>query len=144
MRIFCFTVAALLLLGLGQAHAANASADANAVIALELKLSGLLERGALDEYASHLAPDYMQTTADGELLSRDQSLSFWRARGPGLKLTPSQMQVRVYGDTAILIAHVAVSDGGPDDRITKTFVRINGNWFLAALHSSHIARRHDR
>ncbi|HEY8051672.1 MAG TPA: hypothetical protein VIE42_02580 [Steroidobacteraceae bacterium] len=36
----------------------NTSRDADAIIALELQLTGLLERGAFDEYARHLTPDY--------------------------------------------------------------------------------------
>jgi hypothetical protein len=49
------------------------------------------------------------------------------------------MRVRVYGNTAILTARVVGPDGGQGDRIAKTFVRINGEWLLAALHSSQIA-----
>ena len=59
--------------------------------------------------------------------------------GPGYKMSPSEMRVRVYGNTAILTARVVGPDGGQGDRIAKTFVRINGEWLLAALHSSQIA-----
>jgi len=129
---------ALLLLGSVNAQQLNTSRDADAIIALELKLTDLLERGAFEEYAEHLTSDYALTTSQGELITRDQALASWRARGPGYKMTPSQMHVRVYGNTAILTARVVGPSGGAGDRITKTFVRTHGKWLLAALHSSQI------
>src|SRR5258708_30731675 len=142
MRILWCCVAVLFLFGCAHMRETNTSEDVNAIIALELQLTDLLERGAIDENERHLAPDYGLTTSDGELLNRDQALAFWRDRGPGLKLTPSQMQVRVYNASALLTARVVGPDGGSGDRITKTFVRIKGSWFLAALHSSHIESNH--
>ncbi len=139
MRILCCGVMALLLLGSVNAQGRDASRDTETIIALELELTGLLERGAFDEYARHLAPDYALTTPQGELISRDQALASWRARGPGYKMTPSQMHVRIYGNAAILTARVVGPNGGAGDRITKTFVRAHGKWLLAALHSSQIA-----
>jgi hypothetical protein len=119
----------------------GAPGDAKAIIALELELTDLLARGAFDEYASHLAPGYVLTTEQGQVLTRSEALAGWRARGPGDRMTPSEMHVRVYGDTAILSARVVGTDSSTPDRITKTFVRINGKWMLAALHVSQIAQR---
>ena len=139
MRIFGCGVIAVLLLGCGDVHELSASHDADAIMALELELTNLLERGALDEYARHLTADYALTTSQGEFITREQALASWRTRGPGYKMTPSEMRVRVYGNCAILTARVVGPNGGPGDRITKTFVRINGQWLLAALHSSQVA-----
>jgi hypothetical protein len=139
MRVLISGVMALLLLGSVSAQQLKTSHDVDAIIALELKLTDLLARGALDEYAGYLAPDYALTTSQGALITRDQALAFWRARGPGYKMTPSQMHVRVYGNTAILTALVVGPSGGAGDRITKIFVRAHGKWLLAALHSSQVA-----
>ena len=138
MRIRVLTFGFVGLYSLGTVLAQHTSHDADAIIALELKLTDLLERGAWDEYARHLTPDYALTTFQGQLLTRDQALGWWRAQGPGTTMTPSEMRVRIYGNTAILTARVANSKEGAA-RITKTFVRIDGKWLLAALHVSLIA-----
>lgn len=120
--------------------AQTASADSAAVVQLELELTRLLEAGQFKQYAEHLTEDYALTTPDGQLLSRAEALAQWRARGPGTKMIPREMWVRVYGDAAVLTAEV-VSGGaqGKRSRITKLFVRLGKQWRLAALHSSGIA-----
>lgn len=142
MRILCSLMLTFLL---ASAHAQDkqASSEADAIIALEMALTRLLERGALDEYASHLTPDYALTTPQGQVISRESALSYWRAQGPGYKMIPSEMHVRVYGNAAILSARVVGPQGGAGDRITKTFVRMKGKWLLAALHVSQIAASHE-
>ena len=136
MRMLVLACSLIALLLLGSANAQDTSHDADAIVALELKLTELLGRGAFDEYAGYLTPDYALTTAQGQLLTRDQALAWWRAQGPGYKMTPSDMHARVYGNAAILTARVLSPGEGAGARITKTFVRINGSWRLAALHVS--------
>lgn len=121
-----------------RAQAPSRSADSAAIVALELELSRLLEAGAWNAYAAHLTADYARTTLQGTLEHRDEALAVWRARGAGAHLVPTDIWVRVYGDAAILTA--VVSSGSAEHprrgRITKTFIRQNGHWLLAALHSS--------
>jgi len=115
------------------------SADSAAIVRLELELTHLLETGQFDRYAEHLTDDYALTAGDGQLLSRAEALAQWRARGPGTRMTPRGMWVRLYGDAAVLTAEVV--SGGPDgtrSRISKLFVRQGQHWRLAALHSSGI------
>jgi hypothetical protein len=138
MRILCSLICLFLVTGV-HAQEMSASGESRAIIALELKLTNLIEHGAIEEYASHLAPDYTLTTPEGQVINREGALAFWRAQGPGYKMTPTEMHVRVYGNTAILSARVVGPSGGAGDRITKTFVRIKGKWLLAALHVSQIA-----
>lgn len=99
-------------------------------------MTQLLERGAIDEYAQHLAPDYARTTQRGRLETRAQALAAWRAAPSSRRVTPTQLWVRVYGDAAVLTGLLVSPDGGPAIRITKTFVRLNGRWALAALHGT--------
>jgi len=138
MGIICAFLSILLLAPV-HAQEMNAASESKAIIALELELCSLLERGAFDEYATHITPDYALTTLQGEFLTREEALASWRAIGSGYKMTPSEMRVRVYGNTAILTARVVGPSGGSGDRITKTFVRSKGKWLLAALHASQIA-----
>ena len=135
----------LVLAGLALApplHGQKASADSAAIVALELEMSRLLAAGQVDEYATHLASDYARTTRQGTLERRDVALANWRARGAGSVMRPTDLWVRVYGDAAVLTGVVAGTDtSGPRIRITKTFVRQQGQWRLAALHSSGISER---
>lgn len=116
-----------------------ASTDSATIVALELELTRLLEAGKFEQYAAHLTTDYTLTTMDGRLLHRAEALADWRARGPGTRMVPSAMWVRVYGDAAVLTAEVGVGrGGGTRSRITKLFVRQGQQWRLAALHTSRI------
>jgi predicted enzyme related to lactoylglutathione lyase len=66
----------------------------------------------------------------------------WGARGAGGVMRPTDLWVRVYGDAAVLTGVVTGAEtSGPRSRITKTFVRQQGEWRLAALHSSGISER---
>ena len=124
------------------AYGQSASADSAAIVALELEMSRLLTAGRIDEYATHLTPDYARTTRQGRVERRDAALASWRARGAGSLMQPTDLWVRVYGDAAVLTGLVTGADtSAPRTRITKTFVRQQGKWLLAALHGSDIAPR---
>jgi len=114
-------------------HAQTASSDSDAIVALEFELSRLLAAGRVAEYATHLTSDYARTTRQGTLEGREAALASWRARGPSAAIAPTDLWVRVYGDAAVLTAVLPGTAGRPGTRITKTFVRQQGRWLLAAL-----------
>jgi hypothetical protein len=123
-------------------HGQKVSADSAAIVALELEMSRLLAAGHVDEYSTYLTSDYARTTRQGALERRDVALASWRARGAGGPMQPTDLWVRVYGDAAVLTGAVAGADtSAPRTRITKTFVRQQGRWLLAALHGSGISER---
>jgi hypothetical protein len=123
-------------------YAQRASADSAAIVALEHEMTRLLAAGRIDEYATHLTSDYARTTRQGTIERRETALASWRARGASSLMRPSELWVRVYGDAAVLTGVVAGADtSAPRTRITKTFVRRQGQWLLAALHGSAIAQR---
>jgi hypothetical protein len=129
-------------LALAQPLPGQISADSAAIVALELEMSRLLAAGHVDEYATHLASDYARTTQQGKLEGREVALATWRARGAGVVMRPTELWVRVYGDAAVLTGVVGGAEpNGPRIRITKTFVRQQGHWRLAALHSSSTSAR---
>jgi hypothetical protein len=122
-------------------YAQRASTDSAAIVALEVEMTRLLAAGRVDEYATHLTSDYARTTRQGTLERRDAALASWRARGASGLMRPSELWVRVYGDAAVLTGVVAGADPSSSrTRMTKTFVRWQGRWLLAALHSSTIAQ----
>lgn len=123
-------------------HAQGASADSAAIVALEHEMSRLLAAGRIDEYATHLTADYARTTQQGTLERREAALASWRRRGASGLMRPSELWVRIYGDAAVLTGVVAGADTSAHrTRITKTFVRRQGHWRLAALHGSAMAQR---
>lgn len=138
MRIAIAALVIAAVAGPLRAQAPSRSADSAAIVDLELELSRLLEAGAWDAYATHLTADYALTTIQGTLEPRAEALAGWRVRGAGVHMVPTDMWVRVYGDAAILTAIVSSGSAqhGHRARITKTFIRENGHWLLAALHSS--------
>lgn len=130
----------VLLLAVPPAAAQTPSPDSAAIVALEYELTDLLAAGRFDEYATHLADDYARTTYRGTLERREEALANWRTRGAGGAARPRDLWVRVYGDAAVLTAELAGADpAGPRTRITKTFVRRQGRWLLAALHGCRVA-----
>jgi hypothetical protein len=136
---------ALMLAGLMLAQplrGQSPSADSAAIVALELEMSRLLMSGRVDEYATHLTADYARTTRQGKLERRDAALASWRSRGAAGPMQPTDLWVRVYGDATVLTGVVPGADSSkPGVRITKTFVRQQGRWLLAALHGSDIPQR---
>ena len=105
-------------------------------------MARLLAAGRIDEYATHLTSDYARTTRHGSLELREAALASWRARRPSSVTQPTELWVRVYGNAAVLTGVVGGTDPrAPRIRITKTFVREQGRWLLAALHGSEITPR---
>ena len=137
--------AVFFLVGLALSQPLNgqsASADSAAIVALEVELSRLLAAGQIDQYATHLTSDYARTTPQGRLERRDAALASWRSHGSTRPMQPADLWVRVYGDAAVLTGVIDAPDVGATRlRITKTFVRQNGRWLLAALHGSVIPQR---
>jgi hypothetical protein len=77
--------------------------------------------------------------AQGRLESREEALASWRAQKTLNPAQPGELWVRVYGDAAVLTRVVGGADStAAGTRITKTFVRQQGRWLLAALHGSDI------
>ena len=97
-------------------------------------------------------------SADLGLLPRDLPFIFWNStlalsnydRGSGvnelnrdlstISMVPEQMDVRIYGDTAVMIIRLRSREQAPDRKTTdnlglatKVFVRRHGQWDLAHL-----------
>ena len=131
---------ALVLLGSPLRAQPGIHADADStgmaeIEALEHQLIELLERGDLDAYASYLAEDYVRVNAAGEVDSKESVLDRFRS-GSGANVgtaVPSDLRVRIYGDTAILSFVLTIGTNGEitrRSRLVKIFVRRNGRWFM--------------
>jgi len=126
-----------------QTSGVSANADVIAVAdikTLEQRLCRLLVDRRYHEYALHLADDYVRTSSSGDVETKQQVLeSFKDQKTVLLSMVPDDMRVRVYGDAAILTLRLTIqlqSGEGVEarfSRVTKTFVRRDGRWYLASM-----------
>ena len=125
---------------------ANPSAESE-VKKLEVDLDKLLVQGDWDQYAAHLSDDYLRTENNGTVKNKAEVLSDLRSEAKKLlDVIPEELQVRVYGDAAILTGHLSAltrQNGRVTtvfSRITETYIRHNGIWFLAALQQTTVLK----
>ena len=107
---------------------------------LEFELAGLLMKGRFETYSTFLADDYTRITQEGRVQSREEVLRQFAAgfKGPGGRMEPTELDAKVYGDTAVLTGLLRVTPRDPDaavrvSRFRKIFVRRNGRWFMVSL-----------
>jgi len=109
----------------------------------ELELCDLIVRGDWNRYASRLTDDYTRIQA-GNVQNKEEVLKEFRTSSTRtISMVPEQMDVRIYGDTAIMIIQVRLREQAPDGheidhrgRAAKMFIRRNGKWLLAQLTAS--------
>jgi len=130
---------------LATAQKTNIRADNNpkvveSVKKFELELCDLIVRGQWDAYASRLTDDYVRILP-GKIQSKEEVLNEFRTSNTKtVSMVPEQIDVRIYGDTAIVIIQLRSREQTPDGhtidlrgRPTKVFVRRDGKWCLAQL-----------
>jgi ketosteroid isomerase-like protein len=106
---------------------------------LEFFLAALIEKGDVDTYAGYLTDDYVRISANGTLSTKEQVLEGFRKGKAQVTMLPHDLQVRIYGTTAILraILDLETKTGDTVTRrtslITKVFIKRNGKWFMASL-----------
>ncbi len=112
----------------------NDAAEAE-VKALELHLAKLLVAHNFDAYEKYLSTDYSRISPTGTVESREQVMKSFQASPPGGAMEPTELEVTVYGDTAILTGKLAVTTAGTvrHGRFRKVFIRRGGQWFLVSL-----------
>lgn len=99
---------------------------------------GFLER--------HLADDYVSTFPDGEVFDRKGEIDALRSGAIALSaMAPREMQVRVYGETAVITGRSAIQarvDGQEvtgELRFTDIWVKQAGHWLAVASQVTRIA-----
>ena len=128
-------------------------ADTNAVTegeikALESKLADLIVRGDWDEYARHLASDYLHTRGDGHVEGKDEALASLRdiRRKVIIMEMEPDLTIRIYGDTAVCSAEftIRVRENGQVKsrrlRLGDVFVKRDGQWSLIAEQGTTIGK----
>jgi ketosteroid isomerase-like protein len=150
-----FTIIVLLIPSVAlSAQQPNTYADTNSIVegeikAFESRLAELIVHGAWEEYASHVMTDYIHTRENGKTENKEEavaSLHDVNRRVIFREMEPSNLFVHVYGDAAICNAEftMTVRDSGQvktrSTRETDVFVKRDGQWWLAASHSSMIGK----
>lgn len=105
---------------------------------LEFNLVDLIQRGDIDTYATYLTDDYIRVAANGTVSTKQQVLESFRKSNPqaNATLTPHDLNVRIYGDTAILrgILDIYSNDGNQRTSIIiKVFIRRDSKWYMASM-----------
>ena len=152
-NVFIITILLALSVALS-AQEPGAHADVNPVAegeikALELKLAEVIVRGDWDEYAKHLASDYLRTRDNGHVESKDEALGSLRdvkRKIIVMEMEPADLAIRIYGDTAVSNGEytITVRDSGQvksrRTRLTDVFLKRDGQWCLVAEQGSTIGR----
>jgi ketosteroid isomerase-like protein len=104
---------------------------------LEFHLTDLIMKKDIDTYATFLTDDYIRIAANGIVSSKQQVLDgFRKPSNTQGKITPHDLDVRVFGSTAILRATLDIDSNDGTKRssiITKIFINRNGKWYMASL-----------
>jgi ketosteroid isomerase-like protein len=152
MIVLAFWVLSVSVALVAQQAGVNADANAGAegeIKALELKFAELIVHGDWDEYAKHLASDYLHTLENGHVENKNEALA--KLRDVQRKIIFAEMQpadsaIRIYGDTAVFNAEFifTVRDSGQvktrHSRVTDVFVKRDGEWHLIAEQNTPIGK----
>ena len=90
-------------------------------------------RGDLATVEQMLADDYMVVGVDGKFENRTERLR-WLKANPGIvaNVTPSEIQVRIYGATAVVSGLVSIPPDGKEPAVTERFTQVwvkgQGTW----------------
>jgi ketosteroid isomerase-like protein len=127
----------------------DATAEAQAQIrALETKLADLMVQGDWDEYAKHLASDYVHTRDNGQVESREEALANLRdvkRRIIVMEMEPDPV-IHIYDATAVANAEftIRVREMGQVRsrriRQTNVFVNRDGQWWLVEQQETSISK----
>jgi ketosteroid isomerase-like protein len=149
------TVAILLVFSIAlTAQQPDVHADANPgaegeIKALELRLAQLIVSGDWDEYAKHLASDYLHTRDSGQVENKDEALAGLRdvkRKVIVMEMEPADLVIHIYGDTAVSNAEftIRVRDNGQvkgrRSRQTDVFVKRDGQWYLVVEQGTTIGK----
>jgi ketosteroid isomerase-like protein len=124
---------------------ANSAAEAE-VQKAEMDLAQMIVHADWDQYSAHLMDDYAASDRNGVIQDKSATLSTLRDREKILDLSPEDLKIRVYGDTAIVTGHFTLvqrRNGRVDTffaRQTDVFVKRGGHWLLAASHATSLAK----
>jgi ketosteroid isomerase-like protein len=123
------------------AHASATSPAEAEIKALESKLPDLIVQADWDEYAKHLASDFLHTRDNGQVENKEETMAALRdikRKIIVMEMEPADLLIHVYGDTAVSSAKFTIrvrEAGQVKSRVTRqtdVFVKRGGQWLLVA------------
>ena len=151
MRTLCLAlfVVAVMLPAFSQdpMHADSNSAAEDEVKKVELDMAQFVVHADWDRYEAGLVGDFAASDRNGVTQNKAAMMASLRdGKEKVLDLAPEELNVRVYGDTAIVTGHFTVvqrRNGRVDtffSRQTHVFLKRGGHWFLAASQETSLAK----
>ena len=117
--------------------------DTSAVRHVEEEVAAATERNDADALAPYLAPDFTFVNPAGLLLTKEQFLeNFRNGRLRNTSYEVDQMQIRIYGDAAVVTYRSTVAgtsgmqDKAPQRRRTTILIKRDGRWLIVAQQST--------
>jgi hypothetical protein len=138
------SLAALTLLMMTFAASADSADD---VRRLDLEISVATWTGDTVWFEENLSSDYVMITPTGAARTKREIIA--ELAMPGLKIEPydpTEVQVRMYGDSAVVTGHIVqrFTLGNArytnDRRYTNVYVRKKARWLLVSGHASSVRR----
>ena len=123
----------------------KASAVVQELTQIEQRLASTWKQGDCDAWGALIAPEWSVTHVTGEILTRAQVLEMCRKPPVPLEaFTIDDVNVRVFGDAAVVTGRTTVTAGGTSPatvtlRFTDVFVRRSGRWLAVASHATALA-----
>ncbi|MGA3106145.1 MAG: nuclear transport factor 2 family protein [Terriglobales bacterium] len=109
--------------------------------ALELRLPELIVQADWDEYAKHLASDFLHTRDNGQVENKEETMAALRdlkRKIIVMEMEPADLLIHTYGDTAVASAKFTIrvrEAGQVKSRVTRqtdVFVKRDGQWLMVA------------
>src|SRR5260221_3314200 len=95
-------------------RADNSPEAVESIKKFELELCDLIVRGEWDAYASRLTDDYIRILP-GKIQDKEEVLNEFRtSNAKTTSMVPERMDVRIYGETAIVIIRLRSREQTPD------------------------------
>lgn len=128
----------------GRHAIADNAADVAALRELETTRQAAIEAHDFDALRRIYAEDFVGIAGNGRVISRADLMDVFAHNDGSLAFTTDEVDVRVYGETAIftgrLTARTAAGDVASAGRFTHVFVRRAGTWVCVHGQSTPIAQ----
>jgi ketosteroid isomerase-like protein len=138
---------AAILLVAGSVQARDAAGDEKELRRVEAVLCRAFESGDAATLRKYMDATFTQTSSRGEVTDFEQNVAEVARREPHYEVFRNHEQnVRLYGDTAIILGITTVKGTSEDKEFaadfqyTDTWIRRDGHWKIAASHASRLTK----
>lgn len=119
---------------------------AQEIEALEHELARAWMAGDCAAWADLIAPEWMVTHLDGQVITREQAIAMCHAaRVRATEMRYEDLAVRVFGTTAVATGRtIATAESDPPEtmvlRFTDVWIHRDGRWQVVASHATRVVQ----